>query len=380
MNRKYHIPCIMMRGGTSKGVFFLENDLPASVEEREQILLNVMGSPDVKQINGLGGATSVTSKVAIIGVSKRADADIDYTFAQVSVDKPLVSYKGNCGNISSAVGPFAIERGLVKMTEPVTTVRIYNTNTDKIIEADVQVSQGCVKYDGDYTIAGVKGTAAPIKLKFVEPAGTLSQGLLPTGNAVDELEVPELGKVTVSIVDAANPLVFVKAKDIGLDYQRTPAEWDSDPATLEMLETIRGMAAVKLGLIEDYRKSAWETPGIPKLTIVGEADDYQTTGDKTVTKDAVDLLSRMMSMQKTHPSYAMTGAMCTAAAAVVKGSVVNQVLNPGVDEQCIRIGHPGGVLDAGVNYTRDENGEVFIRDTFGFRTANLLIEGNVYCC
>lgn len=379
MNKKNHIPCLLMRGGTSKGVFFLENDLPADPIERDQTLMKVMGSPDVKQINGLGGATSVTSKVAIIGVSGRPDADVDYTFAQVSVDKPIVSYKGNCGNISSAVGPFAIERGLVKAVEPVTTVRIYNTNTGKVIAAEVEVEHGCVKYDGTYGIAGVKGQGSPIKLKFLNPSGTISDKLLPTGHVVDELDVPGVGVVPASLVDAANPLVFIKASDVGLTGKELPAEIDGNPDLLKRLEHIRGMAAVKLRLAEDYTKSAWETPGIPKLTIVAEADDYVTVGGETVGKSSADLLAKMMSMQKTHPSYAMTGAMCTAAAAVIEGSIVNQVLAGRTDTQRIRIGHPGGILEAGVDY-EERAGEVTIKSTFGFRTANLLLEGNVYCC
>lgn len=379
MNKKNHIPCLLMRGGTSKGVFFLENDLPASEEERDQILLKVMGSPDVKQINGLGGATSVTSKAAIIGVSKHPEADIDYTFAQISVDKPLVSYKGNCGNISSAVGPFAVERGLVKITEPVTTVRILNTNTGKIIEADVEVENGCVKYEGDYAIAGVKGTGSPIRLKFVDPAGTISDRLLPTGNAVDVLEVPGVGNVEVSIVDAANPLVFVKAESIGLKGTELPADIDSDAGLLERIENVRGMAAVKLGLIKDYKASAWESPGLPKMTIVSAPAVYKTINGTEIKAEEMDLLSRMMSMQKTHASYAMTGAMCTAAAAIVSGSIVNQVLAENTDTDRIRIGHPGGILEAGVDY-EVAAGETVIKNTSGFRTANLLMEGNVYCC
>jgi len=368
---------MIMRGGTSKGVFFLENDLPKDQAERDQILLDVMGSPDIKQIDGLGGATSVTSKVAIIGVSDRIDADIDYTFAQVSVDKPIVSYKGNCGNISSAVGPFAIERSLIKIKEPITTIRIYNTNTNKVIEAEVETENGAVKYEGDYAIAGVKGTASPIKLKFVDPAGTISDRLLPTGNPVDVLEVPGLGKVNASIVDAANPLVFVKAKDLGLKGTELPADLDSQKDTLDMLEKVRGIAAVMLGLIRDYTTSSWDTPGIPKLTLVAEPDDYITISEEKIKKDQVDLLSRMMSMQKVHPTYAMTGAMCTAAAAVVEGSIVQQVLRKEADTQYLRIGHPGGILEAGVDYEEGTKPPE-IRDTFGFRTANLLLEGNAY--
>lgn len=372
------IPCTIMRGGTSRGVYILENYLPKEEKERDEILLKVMGSPDIRQVNGLGGAASVTSKVAIVSVSRRLDADVDYTFAQVAVDKPVVSYKGNCGNISSGVGPYAIEQGLVKITEPVTTVRIYNTNTDKIIAEEVEVENGAVKYDGDFSIAGVAGTGAPIKLKFINPAGSISGKLLPTGNAVDVLEVPGLGSLEVSIVDAANPLVFVRAKDLGLTGKECPADLDADEEKLALLETVRGLAAVKMGLIEDYRDSAWKMPGIPKMTFVAEPDDYTTSGGEQIKGEQIDLLSRMMSMQKTHPTYAMTGAMCTASAAVIPGSIVNQVIRDGADTNFLRIGHAGGVLEAGVEF-KDENGVVTVESAFGFRTANLILEGFVYC-
>lgn len=368
------LPVTILRGGTSKGVYILQSDLPEDQSAWEPILLRLMGSPDRKQIDGLGGSQSVTSKVAIIRKSTRPDADVDYTFAQVSVDKPLVSYKGNCGNISSGVGPFAIEKGLVEAKDGETAVRIYNTNTDKIIEAVVKTPEGQVAYEGDFYIAGVPGTASPVKLKFVDPAGTLGKGLLPTGSAVDVLEVPGYGPVEVSIVDAANPLVFARAKDLGLSGRELPDELNADAEKLDLLEKVRGLAAVKLGLIEDYTRSAWDTPGIPKMTFVAEAEDYVNGDGKEIKKEQIDLLSRMMSMQKTHPSYAMTGAMCTAAAAVVPGSIVQQVLPANVDTQFIRIGHPGGILECGVDYR--ENGACpIIDDTFGFRTANLLMEG-----
>ena len=368
------LPVTILRGGTSKGVYILQSDLPEDQSAWEPILLRLMGSPDRKQIDGLGGSQSVTSKVAIIRKSARPDADVDYTFAQVSVDKPLVSYKGNCGNISSGVGPFAIEKGLVEAKDGETAVRIYNTNTDKIIEAVVKTPEGQVAYEGDFYIAGVPGTASPVKLKFVDPAGALGKGLLPTGSAVDVLEVPGYGPVEVSIVDAANPLVFARAKDLGLSGRELPDELNADAEKLDLLEKVRGLAAVKLGLIEDYTRSAWDTPGIPKMTFVAEAEDYVNGDGKEIKKEQIDLLSRMMSMQKTHPSYAMTGAMCTAAAAVVPGSIVQQFLPANVDTQFIRIGHPGGILECGVDYR--ENGACpIIDDTFGFRTANLLMEG-----
>ncbi|ETP71673.1 hypothetical protein UYO_2357 [Lachnospiraceae bacterium JC7] len=371
------LPVSIIRGGTSKGVYILEEDLPKDKNEWDAVLLRMMGSPDRKQIDGLGGSQSVTSKVAIIKKSQRPDADVDYTFAQVSVDKPIVSYKGNCGNISSGVGPFAIEKGLVEAKEGTTSVRIYNTNTDKIIVGEVSTRNGEVQYEGDFAIAGVPGTASPIKLKFVDPSGTLGNGLLPTGNVVDVLEVPGYGKVEVSIVDAANPLVFAKAVDLGLKGSETPDEINGSEEKLDLLEKVRGLAAVKLGLISDYTKSAWETPGIPKMTFVAEAADYTTADGKEFKRSDIDLLSRMMSMQKAHPSYAMTGAMCTAAAAVIKGSIVNQVLSKDTDTQFIRIGHASGVLECGVDYVEDaENKDVpKIDDTFGFRTANLIMEG-----
>ena len=195
MDRANAVPCTVMRGGTSKGLYFLKKDLPEDGQQRDALLMRIMGSPDPKQIDGLGGAASVTSKVAIVSRSERPGVDVDYTFAQVAVDKPLVSYKGNCGNISSGVGPFALEKGLVNPKEPVTTVRIYNTNTDKVIEAQVQVENGRVKYDGDFAIAGVPGTAAPIKLSFIDPMGSVTGKLLPTGNASDVWDIPGFGQV-----------------------------------------------------------------------------------------------------------------------------------------------------------------------------------------
>lgn len=283
-NNGKNIPAMIIRGGTSKGVYLLKSDLPEECEKWDAILLKMMGSPDKKQIDGLGGSQSVTSKVAIVNKSERADADVDYTFAQVSVDKPIVSYKGNCGNISSGVGPFAIEKGLIDTKEGTTPVRIYNTNTDKIIVADVKTKNGEVVYEGDFGIAGVPGTASPIRLKFMDPAGTLGKGLLPTGHAVDVLEVPGFGTVEVSIIDAANPLVFARAKDLGLTGKELPDELNADPEKLELLEKVRGVAAVKLGLIDDYAKSAWETPGIPKMTFVAEPESYVNMEGKEIKK------------------------------------------------------------------------------------------------
>lgn len=364
------IPCCIMRGGTSKGVYFLEKDIPEAGPKRDQFLLQIMGSPDLKQINGLGGAASVTSKVAIVRPSLRSDADVDYTFAQVAVDKPLVSYKGNCGNISSGVGPFAIERGIVPIQGKTTEVRIFNTNTERIIVEEIQTSHGRVQYEGNCRIAGVPGSAAPVKMSFLKPEGTLGKGLLPTGKASEILDVPEYGEIEASIIDAANPLVFVNAKDLGLSGTKL----EENRKMLDLLERIRAAAAVRLGLIEDYRSSSWASPGIPKMTLVAEAKDYTASDGSRILKKDIDILGRMMSMQKPHPTYALTGAMCTAAAAAVPGSVVSRLLPAHVTLRTLRIGHPGGILKVGIDYGMEEN-KIVIYSTSANRTANMLMDG-----
>lgn len=371
------IPCTIMRGGTSKGLYLLEKDIPPKGEGRDQLLLRLMGSPDIKQIDGLGGAQSVTSKIAIIGPTSREDADVIYTFAQVSVDKPIVSYLGNCGNISSGVGPFAVECGLVKPENGTTTVRIYNTNTDKIMVEVVQTPNGQITYEGDYAIAGVPGTAAPVKVMVVDPAGTVFDSLLPTGNPLDVIDVSGFGNLEVSIVDASNPLVFVRARDIGLSGTEIPSDIDSVPKRLSLLESIRGTVAMHLGLVESAEEAAYKSPGVPKMTIVAEPVSYVTTGGNAVDAEQIDLSSRMMSMQKSHPTYAMTGAMCTAAAAVIPGTIVYECKRPSAKPQRLRIGHPGGILEAGVDFEQTST-DVQIKNAYGYRTARLLLKGTAY--
>ena len=365
------IPCMIFRGGTSKGLFFLDSDLPSSMEERNRVLLKLMGSPDPRQIDGLGGATSVTSKVAILKPSCREDADVEYTFAQVSVDKALVSYAGNCGNISAAVGPFAIESGLVKPSPDVTTVRILNTNTQKLMLEDVMTPQGRVEYSGTYAIAGVPGTAAPVRIMVRDPGGSVCGALLPTGNCVDELDVPGLGRIRASFVDAANPLVFVLAEEVRMNGTEGAGEIDQNPKLLALLERVRGAAAQRLGLIEDPGESAVKTPGVPKLAIVSRPQAYTSGDGRRIHADQMDLCARMMSMQKAHPTYAMTGAMCTAAAAAVPGTLVNQVCRASVRTDRVRIGHPNGIIEAGAEAVAT-NGSVDIVSASGYRTARLL--------
>ena len=372
-----NIPCMIIRGGTSKGIYLLEKDLPSSGDERDALLLKIMGSPDLRQIDGLGGATSVTSKIAILAPSSRPGVDVDYTFAQVSIDKPMISYAGNCGNISAGVGPFAIESGLKKAGTPITTVRMFNTNTNKLMLENVQTPDGKVTYEGDYVIPGVPGSAAPIKIMMMDPAGTVCNALLPTGNPIDTLNVPGFGELPVSLVDAANPLVFVRAHDVGMSGTESPQEIDCNAELTDLLERIRGEAARQLGFVEEAAEAAWKSPGVPKLTIVSPSKSYQTTQGQEINADEIDLLGRMMSMQKAHPTYAMTGAMCTAAAAVIPGTIVFQVKRDDAAADRFRIAHPGGILEAGVDYVQsDKNIEVTC--AYGFRTARLLMRGTAY--
>lgn len=372
------VPCTIFRGGTSKGVFFLEECIPTQGKERDDLLLKIMGSPDIRQIDGLGGATSTTSKAAIISISEREDADINYTFAQVAIDKPVVDYKGNCGNISSAVGPYAIEMGLVEAKDPETVVRIYNTNTKKVIYSHVQTPNKQVSYDGDFSIAGVPGKSAPVRLSFRNPGGAVTGKVLPTGNVRDELEVPGFGKVNVSIVDVTNPLVFIKASDIGLKGTELPDELDGSEKIMALLETIRGLAAQKLGFVEVWEDASLKSPAVPKMTIVEKPGSYRTVGGEDIDGNDMDLLGRMMSMQKTHKTYAMTGALCTVAAAVIPGTVVNGVVKDSFDRENMRIGHPGGLIQVGVDAGTDAEGEVEIAWAWGYRTARLIMKGTAY--
>ncbi|MFA6506835.1 MAG: PrpF domain-containing protein [Treponemataceae bacterium] len=372
------VPCTIFRGGTSKGVFFLEKDIPPAGPDRDLFLLKIMGSPDLRQIDGLGGAVSTTSKVAIISKADGVASDVNYTFAQVSIDKPVVDYKGNCGNISSAVGPYAVEMGLAEVSDPETIVRIYNTNTKKVIYSHVKTPGGKITYDGDFAISGVPGTASEIKLAFKNPSGSVTGSLLPTGNPSDLIEVEGFGRIEVSIVDAANPLVFVRASDIGLTGRELPEDIDTNPKTLAMLEAIRGMAAIRLGLIEKLSDSATLSPAVPKMTVVSKAETYTTAGGEMVGTADIDMLGRMMSMQKTHKTYALTGALCTAAAAVVEGSIVHGIVRTGFDPRNLRIGHPGGIIQAGVETERDKDGMLAIPWAFGYRTARLLMKGTAF--
>lgn len=371
------IPCVFMRGGTSKALFFKDNHLPKDPEVRTRLILSAYGSPDPnrRQIDGMGGGVSTTSKVCIISSSKDPKYDVNYNFGQVSIDKPLIDYQGNCGNMSSAVGPFAIDEGLVEIEEPVTTVRIYQVNTKKLIVAEVPVKNGVYNEQGDFAIDGVPGTGGKITLHFHKPGGSVTKALLPTGNHTDEIHVSGLGKVTVSLVDAANPLVFVRARDLGLKGTEI-AEIEASDDILAKLEAIRSRAAVMIGLAATPEEASKSCQAIPKIAFVSEPQLYETIDGRRISKEDIDIVGRIMSMGTLHKAYAGTGAICTAGAARIKGTVVNEVFAGDPEGEHIRLGHPGGIMPINAHISQKKD-SVEYEEAVIYRTARRLMEGYV---
>ena len=370
------IPTVYMRGGTSKGLFFHEKDLPTDVAERDAFILAAYGSPDPyrRQIDGVGGAASSTSKVAVIGDGSAAGVDVTYEFGQVGIDQQLIDRRGNCGNISSAVGPFAVDEGLVEAVEPVTAVRFLNTNTGKVIVAHVPVKDGKFDPAGDFELPGVPGTAAKIQLDYLDPAGSVTGKLLPTGNAVDELDVPGIGSLQVSIVDAANPLVFVRWEDLGLTGTELPAELDADPTFRQLVESVRARASVLAGIAENVEDATRLAPSVPKLSIVGRSRPYKTVDGTEVAAAETSVRAAMMSMGWLHPSYPLTGAIATSVAANIPGTLVHGIAV--LDGADAVIGHPSGLLPMKVDISWDA-GVCTVNSVSGFRTARRLMEGHV---
>lgn len=370
-----------MRGGTSRGLFFREEDLPSDPQERDWLISRAYGSPDPygRQIDGIGGATSTTSKVAVIGPPTMEGADVDYTFGQVSIDTPLIDRKGNCGNISSAVGPFAIDEGLVPVQEGITTVRIHNTNTRKLIVAHVPVRNGKHQVHGDCYIDGIPEPGAPITLDYMYPGGAVTGKLLPTGNPVDTLEVPGVGNVEVSIVDASNPLVFFRAADLGLNGLETGDRVDGDPELLNKIEAIRGAAAVRVGLADTVEDARHTSPAVPKIAWVAGPATHKTSGGATVQADEIDFVARIMSMGRLHRAYALTGAICTVVAAAIEGTVVHEVARKRDGEgptRQVTFAHPAGKISLTATVHRRDSGWE-AEKVSAIRTARRLMEGYV---
>ncbi|HUF91702.1 MAG TPA: PrpF domain-containing protein [Candidatus Limnocylindria bacterium] len=358
------IRAVYMRGGTSRCLVFHQADLPEAGAERDRILLAALGSPDPygRQLDGLGGGISSLSKACIIGPPTHPETDVDYTFAQVEVSRPHVDYKGNCGNCSSSVGPFAIDEGLVPARDGVTVVRVHNTNTKKIIVARVPTAGGEAAVTGDFELAGVPGRGARIALDFLDPGGAGTGGLLPTGNVRDVID-----GLDASLVDATNPVVFVRAKDVGLTGTETPQAVDADRALAARLERIRSEAAARMGI-----------PGsaaVPKVAVVAPAAGFTGLDAVAYPETAVDVLARVISMGNCHRAFALTAAMCLAVASRIDGTVVHEAARqPRTGD--LRLGHPSGVLPiaAAVSVT---DGRPYAERVTVYRSARRLMEGFV---
>lgn len=372
------VRCVLMRGGTSKGLYFHESALPEPGPARDRLLIRLMGSPDVLQIDGLGGSRPITSKVAIVAPSTRDDADVDYTFAQVAIDTEEIGYSGNCGNISSGVGPFAIDEGLVPAVEGTTDVRIHNTNTGKILVARVPVERGRAKVDGDFALPGVPGTGAEIVMDWSGTVGAKTGKLLPTGNPVDVIEMADGQRVEATVCDAGNPAVWVRAGDFGLTGSELSQDINENAALVERILELRGKAAVLTGLCTDWRTVDQDSPGIPLAGLVAPPADYVTLNGQDVAGHDMDLRCRLLFMNRLHESIAGTGSICLAAASRVPGSVVASVLEtrqPGT----LLIGHPSGITPVRVEAEPAAQAPFVRFGLLGFsRTARRLMDATAY--
>ncbi|HWR08788.1 2-methylaconitate cis-trans isomerase PrpF family protein [Sporomusa sp.] len=379
MSEQEMFRCTIMRGGTSKAVFLRYNDLPLEKELRDRIILGIYGSPDVGQIDGLGGARVQTSKLAIISPPSRSDADVDYTFGQVQLDSAKIDYSINCGNISSAVGPFAIDEGMVAAKEPVTEVRIHNTNTQKILIAKVPVKDGRAVVEGDFKVDTVPGTGARIELDFSRTVGAATGKLLPTGNVLDVINVEGLGKVPVSMVDCANLMLFVNSKVLGLTGKESTPEIAANREIMNSVESIRATAAVEFGIVPRGQNATKVSPVRPIIALVSEAADYIDYVTKEVwSAEKFDFLARPFFNQHTGDAFPGTGTICASVAAMLEGTIVNQVVSQKAkDTGVVRLGYPRGVNEVEVKISRNKDGFV-VEHAQICRTARRILDGYVY--
>ncbi len=379
------IPATYMRGGTSKGVFFRLQDLPASAQHpgaaRDALLLRVIGSPDPygKQIDGMGAATSSTSKSVILSKSSKPDHDVDYLFGQVSIDKAFVDWSGNCGNLSAAVGPFAISNGLVDAARVpqngVAVIRIWQANISKTIISHVPITNGQVQETGDFELDGVTFPAAEVQLEFMDPAAEeegAGGSIFPTGNLVDDLEVPGVGTLKATMINAGIPTIFVNAEAIGYTGTELQDAINSDPKALAKFETIRAHGAMRMGLIKHLDEAA-KRQHTPKVAYVAKPAAYTSSSGKPVGDGDVDLLVRAMSMGKLHHAMMGTAAVAIGTAAAVPGTLVNLAAGGG-PRTAVRFGHPSGTLRVGAEATQ-VNGEWTVTKAIMSRSARVLMEG-----
>jgi 2-methylaconitate cis-trans-isomerase PrpF len=372
------LPAVFMRGGTSKAVMFHARDLPQDREAWAPIFLSLMGSPDpsMRQLDGMGGGVSSLSKVCVIGPPTHPDADVDYTFAQILIDSPRVDYSINCGNMSSAIGPFAIDEGLlVKPNGGEAVVRIHNTNTRKIIVSRFPMDGDVAAVDGDMALDGVAGTGAPIRLEFMSPGGARTGKLLPSGRPLDELDVPGVGRIAVSMVDAANPCVLVTAESIGATATEKPAEIEADKPLLQKLEAIRRSASVAMGIAPTLDAAA--NMSAPFVAMVAAPSAATTLSGRKLSPGDMDILVRVISSGQPHRATPLTGALCFAVAARIEGTLASgMAAGLASDASQIRIAHPSGVIvvDARVS---SRAGAPLAEYAAVYRTARRLFEGRV---
>ena len=380
--KQLRIPAVYMRGGTSKGVFFRAEDLPSDKQARDRILLRVIGSPDRygKHTDGMGGATSSTSKVVIVSKSARADCDIDYLFGQVAIDQPLVDWSGTCGNLSAAVGPFAISTGLIGApADGTATVRIWQANIGKKIVSRVPMSGGEVQELGDFQLDGVAFPAAEVELEFLDPAddeaeaGAVGGATFPTGNHIDLLDVPGLGRIEATLINAGNPTVFVDAASLGLKGTELQGDVNGDKALLALAEAVRAQGAVAMGDAATPQEATTNRPHTPKLAFVAKPAGYTASDGRTVEAGSIDLLARIFSMGVLHHAMTGTGAVAIAAAAAIPGTVVHRVAPVGADGR-VRFGHPSGTLKVGAE-VGEEGNHWKVSKVLMSRSARRLMEG-----
>lgn len=375
------IPAVFMRGGTSKGVYFRNDVLPTEPAVRNQVLLRVLGSPDPygQQIDGMGGATSSTSKVVIVGPSSRSDCDVDYRFGQVAVDKALVDWSGNCGNLTSGVGPFAIAQGLVDAPrDGIATVRIWQANINAKIVAHVPMRDGEVVEEGDFELDGVTFPAAEIKLEFLDPAGDGDEAgtmMFPTGNTIDTLNIPGLRPIELTMINAGNPTIFIDAAVLGLAGNELQRDVNGKSDLLEMAEAIRSYAAVRMGLADAPEEATQLRPGTPKLAFVAKPSRYVASDGKEIDPAELDINARIFSMGKLHHAMTGTGAVAIAIAAAIPGTLVNRLVSGAGTS--IRFGHPSGSMDVGAE-TEQTDGNWKVTKAVMSRSARRLMEGLIF--
>lgn len=355
------IPGVLFRGGTSKGFFVRKGVLPDPGPLRDELVLELFGSPDPLQVDGIGGAKSHTSKLMIVGPASREDVDVVYTFGQVAVEDPVVDWGGNCGNLTGAVGAFAVHQGVVDADPPAADLTLINTNTDTVIDQTVPVTAHGLDVYGDYAIDGVPGTGPQIPSRFRDPAGGVTGSLFPTGTSIEQVVREGAGRdggdprVSCSVADVGNPCVFLRAADLDLDGTELPAELSETPGLLDELEQIRGIICERIGLVDDPSRSRDESPAVPQIAVVSEPQSYDSSVDTHVSADEIDITARIVTSGTPHHAYAVTGAMCLAATASLPGTLPNEVARRGADGS-VTIGHPKGTIEIGVEVAEAKTG------------------------